>query len=150
MAQATDILYSFSHISIFEDDIEDINSLLGQISNRPSHLTSRQLLAILGQPNFFLWAVRNSADNHIVALATLIIYETLTRRTGVINDVVVDQNHRGKGLGRNSVRTLITFAKVKGLDCLDLTSNPERIDANKLYVSMGFKKRDTNSYRLTL
>lgn len=33
---------------------------------------------------------------------------------------------------------------------LELTSNPRRVAANRLYQSLGFEKRETNPYRLIL
>lgn len=149
MAQPNGLCFSFPIVSASEGDLEDINNLLRQLSASPRRLTREQLSAILKQHNFFLLVARGP-DNHIIAMATIVIYETLMRRIGVIDDVVVDQNHRGKGHGRRTLETLIIFAKVRDLSYIDLTSKPSRIEANELYLSLGFKKRDTNCYRLPL
>jgi len=74
----------------------------------------------------------------------------LIRKTGIIEDVVVDKNYRGKGIGRKLTEMLIKEAKKRKADCVELTSNPKRAEANAMYESMGFEKRETNCYRLNL
>jgi ribosomal protein S18 acetylase RimI-like enzyme len=40
----------------------------------------------------------------------------------------------------------ITTAREAGANGISLTSNPLRVEANKLYQTLGFQKRDTNVY----
>ena len=42
----------------------------------------------------------------------------------------------------------IEFTKSKHVPSLMLTSNPNRIAANKLYQAMGFNRKETNVYRM--
>lgn len=65
-----------------------------------------------------------------------------------IEDVVVDQSHRGKGLGKKLMNQAIEYAKANGAEYVELTSRPSRIEANEMYRSMGFEKRETNVYRM--
>lgn len=69
---------------------------------------------------------------------------------GYLEDVVVDSDYRGKGIGRELTQKLIGIAKKRKARYIDLTSKPVRIAANKLYQSLGFKKRETNCYRMYL
>jgi len=64
-----------------------------------------------------------------------------------IEDVVVDESHRGEGIGRQLTLFAIDFAKSKGYKTLELTSRPSRIAANQLYRTLGFTLRETNVYR---
>lgn len=86
----------------------------------------------------------------IFGMATLTVYTKLGARVGTIEDVVVDPSCRGKGMGRALVESLIRRARGQGITYLSLTSNPERVEAIALYQSLGFVRRDTNSFRLVL
>jgi ribosomal protein S18 acetylase RimI-like enzyme len=67
-----------------------------------------------------------------------------------IEDVVVDVAARGKGLGKDLMLFAIDYVSQKNISTINLTSSPERIAANKLYQKLGFVKRETNVYRLTI
>ena len=62
-------------------------------------------------------------------------------------DVVVDERLRRKGIGEALTRLALERARLAGAPWVDLTSNPARLDANRLYQRMGFEPRNTNLYR---
>ena len=64
-----------------------------------------------------------------------------------IEDLVVDRDARGKGIGKALVRHALAEAGRLGAASVDLTSRPSREEANRLYLSVGFEVRDTNVYR---
>ena len=57
-----------------------------------------------------------------------------------IEDVVVDYNKRGQGIGKMLTEYAINYAKEIGCRSIDLTSSPSREAANYLYKKMGFKQ----------
>jgi ribosomal protein S18 acetylase RimI-like enzyme len=69
---------------------------------------------------------------------------------GIIDYVVVDERHEGKGVGKMIMHALINDARALKLHHIDLTSKPSRERANKLYPKLGFELRETNVYRLKL
>jgi ribosomal protein S18 acetylase RimI-like enzyme len=69
---------------------------------------------------------------------------------GKIEDMVVDKKYRGQGLGKRLIKELLKIAKNKKISSINLTSNPERMEARKLYESMGFKLINTGVFRLVL
>ena len=81
---------------------------------------------------------------------TLIIFQIPTGVRAWIEDVVVDTNARGAGIGKQLNLTAIDLAKQAGAKTVDLTSRPSRKAANQLYKNIGFIKRDTNVYRFTI
>jgi ribosomal protein S18 acetylase RimI-like enzyme len=86
-------------------------------------------------------------DGEVVGTATLVIYRIPTKGLiGRIEDVVVDESQRGKGLGRMLMEDLINLGKEKGLQLMTLTSNPQRIPARRLYESLGFEIYDTGVF----
>ncbi|MCS5685302.1 MAG: GNAT family N-acetyltransferase, partial [Acidimicrobiales bacterium] len=64
-----------------------------------------------------------------------------------IEDVVVDEAARGRGIGDALNRAAIERARAAGARTVDLTSRPSREAANRLYRRLGFVERGTNMYR---
>lgn len=67
-----------------------------------------------------------------------------------IEDVVVDNAVRGRGIGDKLNRVALEKAAEAGATTVDLTSRPSREAANRLYQRIGFEKRETNVYRYKL
>jgi ribosomal protein S18 acetylase RimI-like enzyme len=67
-----------------------------------------------------------------------------------IEDVVVDDSARGKGVGEALNRAALDRARAEGATTVDLTSRPSREAANRLYQRIGFVPRETNVYRYDL
>jgi len=86
----------------------------------------------------------------VVGMLTLVLYRTPTGLRGRIEDVIVDEPLRGKGIGEAMVRYAIGIAAERKAGCVDLTSRPERKAAQRLYENIGFKKHETNVYRYPL
>jgi ribosomal protein S18 acetylase RimI-like enzyme len=64
-----------------------------------------------------------------------------------INDVVVEETARGRGIAETMVREALRRAEAMGAPEVRLTSHPARLAANRLYPRLGFQRRETNSYR---
>jgi GNAT superfamily N-acetyltransferase len=58
----------------------------------------------------------------------------------------VDDQFRGRGIAKALLQSAIEIAREAGANGIALTSNPQRVEANQLYLRMGFKKRQTNAY----
>jgi ribosomal protein S18 acetylase RimI-like enzyme len=86
----------------------------------------------------------------MVGSATLLTLVTLVGAFGYVEEVVVDSNMRGRGIGRHLVEGVVDVARSKGLDFVELTSRSSREAANALYQSLSFRRRETNVYRLNL
>ena len=82
----------------------------------------------------------------IAGVLTLIIYRVPTGIRARVEDVVVDESMRGKGIGEALVRHALNIAREADADGVALTSNPGREAANRLYQRVGFKPWKTNTY----
>ena len=89
-------------------------------------------------------------DNVVVGTLTLALFRIPTGLRAWIEDVVVDESVRGRGVGEALNREAVDRARAAGATTVDLTSRPEREAANRLYSRLGFQQRDTNVYRLSL
>lgn len=86
----------------------------------------------------------------IVGSMTLAMFRIPTGLRAWIEDVVVDEDARGQGVGRLLNERAIEIARDAGAKTIDLTSRPSREAANRLYQRLGFVARDTNVYRYTV
>ncbi len=88
--------------------------------------------------------------DEIVGSLTLVVFHIPTGVRAWIEDVVVDEAARGKGVGESLNSAALDRAKAAGARTVDLTSRPSREAANRLYRRLGFEPRDTNVYRYDL
>ncbi len=58
----------------------------------------------------------------------------------------VNENYRGKGIGRLFFDEMEKYALSKEVDVLELTSNPKRETARRLYMDKGMIMLDTNVF----
>jgi ribosomal protein S18 acetylase RimI-like enzyme len=89
-------------------------------------------------------------DGSILGSMTLVVFPIPTGVRAWIEDVVVDGDARGKGVGQVLNQAAIDLARSLGARTVDLTSRPSREAANRLYQRLGFVARDTNVYRYSL
>src|SRR3990167_5913104 len=82
----------------------------------------------------------------IIATATLVPMDLILGRAGMLHDVIVDLEYRGRGLGRQLMQKVIERARSLQITRLDLTSNPNREAARKLYEQLGFRKCVTDVF----
>ena len=86
----------------------------------------------------------------IVGTLTLVVFRIPTGIRAWIEDVVVDDSARGRGVGEALTMNAVDLARDAGAKTVDLTSRPSREAANRLYQRLGFTLRETNLYRFDL
>ncbi len=130
---------------ISEQDVTEINSLIVQLSSRPQFLDSVAIKKLIDSSVLNLFIA--TSDKKIVGMATLLCVDCLTGSKGIIEDVIVDSEFRRRGIAEELINVALEHAKNVPVKYVDLTSRPDRIEANRLYQKIGFVKRDTNIYR---
>jgi ribosomal protein S18 acetylase RimI-like enzyme len=123
--------------------------LLPQLDPDATSLTEMHFKEIVKSKSTHLF-VAELNNKKIAGMLTIGTYEIPTGIKVWIEDVVVDESQRGKGVGRELTLFAIDFAKSKGYKAIELTSRPSRIAANQLYQNLGFILRETNVYRYNL
>ena len=86
----------------------------------------------------------------ILGSLTLALFRIPTGVRAWIEDVVVDEAARGRGVGEALTLAALERARSVGARTVDLTSRPSREAANRLYQRLGFTERETNVYRFSL
>ena len=87
-------------------------------------------------------------NDKIIGIASLCNYKVISGNKGWIEDVVVDKNARGKGVGRKLMEKLIEISKQKGLSEVLLFTEDHRISAINLYNKLNFKQKESRIYTL--
>ena len=128
--------------------VEALNQLLPQLSSDPPTLSIGDLERILHSDSAVLFVAKEGPRT--VGMLTLIAFRIPTGRRAWIEDVVVDAEARGEGIGERLTEAAIDEARRRGARTIDLTSRPSREAANALYQKMGFELRETNVYRFLL
>ena len=133
-----------------EGNLEDLQRLIQQLREDPAEHTVplTDLQDVISNKYADLIVAKDG--ERIVGMATLYVIHKLGKRTGYVEDVVVDEKYRGQKIGEQVLRFLIDTARQKQIRTLFLTSRPEREAANKLYQKLGFEVKKTNPYRLKL
>jgi ribosomal protein S18 acetylase RimI-like enzyme len=125
--------------------------LIPQLSPSSPPPTLDQLRRIVDDPATTLLVATNGGGTaQVVGMLTLAIFMLPTGVRAWIEDVVVDDESRGAGVASALVAAALERAQEQGARTVDLTSRPDREAANRLYVQLGFARRETNVYRRTL
>ena len=129
--------------------VEAMERLIPQLSSSNPPPGHDELVDIVRSPATDLFLVTDD-DGSVLGTATLVTFAIPTGRRAWIEDVVVDDAARGKGVGGALTRAMVDRAEELGCTTVDLTSRPTREAANRLYQREGFEVRDTNVYRRRL
>jgi len=128
--------------------LDALTSLLPQLNPQLKPVTMERLSRVIDDPATTLLVVRE--DARIVGAAAVLVYATPAYVKARIEDVVVDEHARGKGVGEALVRRCIKVARERGAEIVELQSARSREVANRLYPRLGFELRESNLYRLNL
>ncbi|MFP5326052.1 MAG: GNAT family N-acetyltransferase [Acidimicrobiia bacterium] len=138
-------------VTVDDELVDAFARLIPQLSSSSPPPDERALAQLLSQAGTFLLVARDDeAGGRIVGTTTLVTFRIPTGMRAWIEDVVVDGDARGKGVGEALTTAALEAARGAGAKTVDLTSRPSREAANRLYRRAGFDQRDTNVYRYEL
>ena len=121
--------------------------LIPQLSSSSPPPSREALIELVDNPSTVLFLAK--IDGVILGSLTLAFYRIPTGLKAWIEDVVVDDAARGRGVGALLNRAALDEAQRRGAKDVSLTSRPSREAANRLYLRLGFVSRETNMYRYT-
>jgi ribosomal protein S18 acetylase RimI-like enzyme len=104
---------------------------------------------VLGQGNEFI-CVCCWDNEKLVGMASLATYKVISGHKGMVEDVVVSEEIRGKGIGRKLMEILISEGQKLNLSEILLFSGHHRKPAIALYKSLGFNLKNSGMYTLKL
>jgi ribosomal protein S18 acetylase RimI-like enzyme len=119
--------------------------LIPQLSSSSAVPDQDELRRIVEFPGNRVLVARDG--DAIVGTLTLVLFPIPTGLRARIEDVVVDEAARGRGVGEALTREALRLATASGARSVDLTSRPSREDAIRLYRRLGFEERASRVYR---
>ena len=137
-----------ARVTVITDELMDaITRLMPHLKLKYSLPTRSEIEALVDSKASILLVVRHPGENSpIVGMLTLLIYRVPSGVRAHIEDLVVDEAMRGRGIGEKLVRHALAVALEAGANGVALTTNPRREAANRLYQRVGFKRWETNVY----
>jgi ribosomal protein S18 acetylase RimI-like enzyme len=130
---------------VTDELVDAAGRLLPQLSRSAPPLDAGGLARIVSDEATTLFIARS--EGVIVGMLTLVSFPLPSGLRARIEDVVVDQDARGQGVGTALTLAAIDLAQQQGARSIDLTSRASRVAANRLYQQLGFQLRDSNVYR---
>ena len=131
------------------DLVEAYKKLTPQLSSSSPAPSKRELSAIIKSDSATVLVAEDESGT-ILGSMTLVVFRIPTGVRAWIEDVVVDTEARGMGIGQALNEYAIKLAEQAGAKTIDLTSRPSRESANRLYQRLGFVARETNVYRYSI
>ena len=122
-----------------------LNRLVPQLSSSAKALSDADVVRMTADHDVVLFVAKY--DDVIVGTLTLVVFAIPSGQRAWIEDVIVDGDVRGLGIGAALTKAAIEEGRRRGVRTIDLTSRPSREAANALYRKLGFEIRDTNVYR---
>jgi ribosomal protein S18 acetylase RimI-like enzyme len=133
---------------VTDEHVVACRRLLPQLSGSAGPLGADDLARVAKHQAITLFVARSQGA--IVGMLTLVTFPLPSGLRARIEDVVVDRDARGHGVGTALTTAAIDLARQQGARSVDLTSRPSRAAANRLYQRLGFQLRDSNVYRYQL
>ena len=125
--------------------LDAINGLLPQLSPSAVALDESDLTSIINSESTKLFLAID--EDGVFGMLSLVLFRIPTGSKAWVEDVVVDEKARVRGVGKLLTEHAIQVAREHGAHSVDLTSRPSREAANALYQRVGFEQRETNVYR---
>ncbi|MGD9968828.1 MAG: GNAT family N-acetyltransferase [Sulfuricurvum sp.] len=93
-----------------------------------------------------------SKDNEIVGMVNLLytVSTALGERVALLEDMVVDEKHRGEDIGSSLLEYVLTCSKEKGIKRITLLTDADNLSAHRFYEGMGFSKSSMIPLRIQL
>ena len=140
--------------SVTPELVDAFARLIPQLSTSSPPPGKEELAELVGAAGTSVLVARLASDGEtrgdVVGTLTLVVFRIPTGTRAWIEDVVVDESARGRGVGEALTEHALDIARAAGARTVDLTSRPSREAANRLYQRLGFTLRDTNVFRYDL
>jgi len=122
-----------------------LNKLMPQLSSSFGTLSQQDLIDIIESEASSLFMARENEQYY--GSLTLVMFKIPSGFRAWIEDVVVSEAARGKGVGKKLVEHAVGLANQSNVKSIDLTARASRVAAIALYKKVGFQDRETTAYR---
>lgn len=126
-------------------DLPSILQLYAEVLDKGQVLSLPEAEALFQKmsnyPNYKIYVAE--LDSQVVGTFALLVMDNLAHRgtpSGIVEDVAVQANLQGKGIGREMMQFAMQVCSEAGCYKLALSSNQKRVEAHAFYESLGFDK----------
>jgi ribosomal protein S18 acetylase RimI-like enzyme len=144
------IVYLRDILQLRKEQLADINALLAQLGPNIQPISWEYLKRVIEESIVVIAQDDTNTLKSICGIACLAPVTAITGRVGIITHIVTDASHQRRGIGTELVGFMVREAQRLGLRRLDLTSHVSRTAAQEFWAKQGFKRRETNNFRLEL
>ncbi len=135
---------------IAETDIDALAALLEELSGYPTdrRIMRDELLAVMADPAYILLGARSGEI--LAGTAMGIVCRDLVgecRPFLVVENVIVSNEHRGKGVGKELMAALEREAKAHRCLYVNIVSGMHRSGAHRFYESVGYPPDAARGFR---
>lgn len=124
---------------------KQINTLFQQLNPKLIPLDIKMVLEAENPATVICcWEKKN-----LIGMASMATYKVVSGHKGWIEDVVVLESSRGKGIGRALLLQLLKTGRDKGLSEILLFTGNTRLAAIALYEKQGFTQKNSRLYTYT-
>jgi ribosomal protein S18 acetylase RimI-like enzyme len=131
-----------------EEVAEAISVFVTKLGDRHQPFTHDSLREIISSPQSYLFIAIHVPTKEVAGMIMEIIYRIPYTKKAYVEDLFVDEKFRKMGIATRLFQKVVATARENKAAYIDFTSKPYRVEGNSLYDKLGFKKRDTNVYRL--
>ena len=128
-----------------EADLPEVIRLQHQLDDAEPPISEENAASIFARmntyPDYGIFVAE--ADGTIAGTFTLLVMDKLGHNgapAGIVEDVVVDRDRRGQGIGGAMMRFAMHHCRARGCYKLALSSNAKRTDAHAFYERLGFRR----------
>jgi len=134
--------------SYSEEVAEAISVFVTKLGDRYQPFTDDALKEIINAPQSYLYIAIHIPTKEVAGMIMQTIYRIPYTTKSYVDDLYIEEKFRKMGIATKLMQKVVENAKEHNAAYVDFTSKPERVAGNSLYEKLGFKKRDTNVYRL--
>ena len=130
-----------------ESDLPMIEKLMAELVDSVADdegfdmgIVSGNFRTLLNDDNSYILVAE--ADDSVIGVITLAIRRTLLHSgtSGLIEELVVSERHRGKGVGRQLIGAAIEKCEKMGCCKIEVSTETTNVDAREFYKSCGFEE----------
>ena len=126
------------------DDAESIARLSDQLGYPSTYQEiSNRIKDILGDESHGIYVAENAGGDILGWVHVFVVRAVVSESGALVGGLVVDKNHRSRGIGHVLVERAEEWARKNGCANLCVRSNLVRNEAHPFYERLGFKRMKT-------
>jgi len=86
------------------------------------------------------YRIDRMVDGHCVSSCLCLLYRNSKAKVMLVDDVLVLEEQRGQGYGKELMNEVVDLAKRDNVDSIELTVNDDNLIARSLYSKTGFEE----------